>query len=371
MSYFVNTRKRKDGSLHWRVLREEWKDGKKSVHHIPTDQLAQHGLSPEMTVEDAKVRVRQLNAQARQDKQSDEAKAGALRALKQRERVQSAHLPDKWVTAFEEDYLRAEMDIGKNGDAKYKKALSAWFYVQRMIVAVDLPQQHWFQHKRRFYSYLAKQETAPDYAAKVLRILNLWGGFIAMKTGTSYIQVPPPKGTDREMIAEAYEESDKAEKESMPLTPDLLEKARGKMPDDQWRWCFVSLWFGLRPKEVDGLKDTARVEDGDPPVLWVYQTKLTGVRKDEREKPIDCLYPEQLAALEMIELGLKRPWPYTMKQHMGPGLNTYAGRKGFTDLMLAKGHSLEDIATWLGHRTIERTWRSYKARTRRSFRKTG
>jgi hypothetical protein len=29
-----------------------------------------------------------------------------------------------------------------------------------------------------------------------------------------------------------------------------------------------------------------------------------------------------------------------------------AGRKGFTDLMLAKGHSLENISIWMGHSTL-------------------
>jgi hypothetical protein len=38
----------------------------------------------------------------------------------------------------------------------------------------------------------------------------------------------------------------------------------------------------------------------------------------------------------------------------------YGGRKGFTDLMLSKGNTIENISIWMGHSTLDRTWRSYK-----------
>jgi hypothetical protein len=58
----------------------------------------------------------------------------------------------------------------------------------------------------------------------------------------------------------------------------------------------------------------------------------------------------------------------TMRKYFGEGVDLYAGRKGFTDLMLAKGHSLENISVWMGHSTLERTWKSYKNRRRYHFR---
>ena len=38
--------------------------------------------------------------------------------------------------------------------------------------------------------------------------------------------------------------------------------------------------------------------------------------------------------------------------------------KGFVDLMLSKGHELENISVWMGHSTLDRTWKSYKQRTK-------
>jgi hypothetical protein len=40
----------------------------------------------------------------------------------------------------------------------------------------------------------------------------------------------------------------------------------------------------------------------------------------------------------------------------------YGGRKGFVDLMLSKEQTFENISVWMGHSTLDRTWRSYKQR---------
>jgi hypothetical protein len=52
----------------------------------------------------------------------------------------------------------------------------------------------------------------------------------------------------------------------------------------------------------------------------------------------------------------------TMHFHFGKGITLYGGRKGFTDLMLSKNQSLENICVWMGHSTLQRTWTSYKSR---------
>ncbi len=56
----------------------------------------------------------------------------------------------------------------------------------------------------------------------------------------------------------------------------------------------------------------------------------------------------------------KRPLAKTVRKHFGMGHDNYAGRKGFVDLMLSKGQTLENISIWMGHSTLNRTWRSYK-----------
>ena len=98
-------------------------------------------------------------------------------------------------------------------------------------------------------------------------------------------------------------------------------------------------------------------------VLWVYQTKIIALPEVDRWKPIPILYPEQEVALKILEeRGFKRPLVKTIREHFGKEISLYGGRKGFTDLMLSKGNSLESISIWMGHSTIGRTWKSYKNR---------
>lgn len=70
-----------------------------------------------------------------------------------------------------------------------------------------------------------------------------------------------------------------------------------------------------------------------------------------------------IAALKDIEDGvLKKPLVKTLRKTFPDveGIGLYSGRKGFVDLMLKYGQTLENIAAWLGHSSIERTWKHYK-----------
>lgn len=366
MSFHVN--KRRGG---WRLLSSAWTDGKVKYSHVPNDQLLQYNLSPDMPIEDARARVKQLNAQNKLDKEAAQSKAGALSTQKRGQKLNSAHLPTRFVTQFVETYLRAEYDLGPNGPYKYKKATSSWGLVTKLIIAVNLPQQHWHKHRRRFYGELQKRKVSPSYTGKVLRILNLWGTFIAEKTNTSFIPIPPPRGYDREMIADAHFDSDKASKISEPITPELLEAARSRLSEPQYRWLYLSVWLGLRPSEVDNLHTAKITREQGVSVLWLVQTKIGSLKREKRVKPIPLVYKEQKACLKMLAQEIKKPLTKTVKKHVLAGANLYGGRKGFVDLMLGRGQSIEDISTWLGHSRIERTWASYKQKQKVSFRKAG
>lgn len=139
------------------------------------------------------------------------------------------------------------------------------------------------------------------------------------------------------------------------------------MIPEQFNWLFISVWLGLRPLEIDNLKDSKMWEVEELPtgtqVLWVFQTKLVALPPIDRWKPIPLIYDEQKFALKMIESkSFERPLMKTVRRYFGRGISLYGGRKGFTDLMLEKGNSLESISQWMGHSTISRTWRTYKDR---------
>jgi integrase len=73
---------------------------------------------------------------------------------------------------------------------------------------------------------------------------------------------------------------------------------------------------------------------------------------------------EQRRLLTVIEHGeFERPCGKTIKKYFGGDTRAYGGRKGFVDLMLRRGQSIENISQWLGHRSIERTWANYTPST--------
>lgn len=186
--------------------------------------------------------------------------------------------------------------------------------------------------------------------------------------GRPFLSIPRPTGYERRRLIEAYFQINKNKrKDSKPLTPIMLNSTRSQLRTDLYNWIFLSVWFGLRPKEVDNLhdQDLWKIEKlfNGRTVLWVYQTKIVALPPEDRWKPIPILFDEQRFALRILKSGnFKRPISKTMKKYFGKGVDLYGGRKGFTDLMISKGQILENISIWMGHSTLNRTWKNYKSR---------
>ncbi len=372
MGYQVNKRAKKDGTIYWRLIFREIKGNENHDKHIPVSQYTQHGFVPSMSVDEARARAKQLNAQNRLDKQAQKAKLRALERAKADELLKSAHLPAELAREFETDYMRKRFAVGPNTAAKYKKAHTHWQYVKRIIVELNLDPRFWADEAHIFYEYVSRKKCSPAYVSKIPRVLNPWGFFMSRKLDRAFAPIPTPTGYHREMIRYAYLASKKKKMISAPLTPAVLNKAQAKLIPSQLNWLYLSLWFGLRPKEIDSFctKGHFEIENGKSgvPVIWVYQSKLTAVKQERRSKPIPCIFPEQLAGLETIQSGnFHRPLVKTIKKHISEDINLYGGRKGFSDLIRSKGQRLEDIASWMGHATIERTWRSHKDKQKARF----
>lgn len=370
MSFRVNVRTKKSGQVYWRLINETWENNKRKDSHIPSDQLLQWGFTPSMTVEEARARAKALNAQGKLDKQ----KLAALSSMKRREIIDSAYLPITLVQEFEQ-YLQKRMDVGPNGQSKWKKAQYHWAYAQRIVQALEMPPSQWEEEAASVYNCFVKGKTSRFYMSKVLSVLNLWGRFLARKTGQSFIDIPPPNNYYKQLIMDAHADSGKKSKESAPLTPDMLEAARSKLKEEQYNWLYLSIWFGLRTSEVDGLGKAgrSRLDLKDPcghPVLWVYQTKLAGggVAREDRWKAIPCFRPEQLAALELIGKH-KRPLVQTVQRYIAEDVNLHGGRKGFQDLMEGLGREFTEISAWLGHQSLNMTWGPYRNKKQAKFKK--
>lgn len=90
-------------------------------------------------------------------------------------------------------------------------------------------------------------------------------------------------------------------KESEPITPDDLPALKQVLSEAQYNFIFVSVWFGLRPIEIERLYTKAPVQkpinamghrfefEENYPTLIVFQWKLTGVQPDEGWKHIPNL----------------------------------------------------------------------------------
>ena len=154
---------------------------------------------------------------------------------------------------------------------------------------------------------------------------------------------------------------------SDPITPIQLKKAKTKLKTEHYNWLYLSVWLGLRPREVDQLKDERYVRlqpslNGKI-ILWIYQTKLSAIAPQYRWKLIPIIFAKQEIALEIIRSGhFKRPRTKLVRKYFSQHTTLYGGRKGFADLMLAHQQDFIHINQWMGHSSIERTWRNYKSR---------
>lgn len=348
----------------WKLQFVTYAGDKQQIRDIPETEFARLGFKLGMPIKDAQARRDQLNAQGHLNR-VEEKRGEISKRLAHEERTLDAYLDRNDVREFEETVLFASQGMGQ---AKQNKTDSHWRKGRRILIQLKIEPQDWAYHSKRFYDSFGRSKLSPSYSQKVIAILNLWGKFHCRKYGKYFEPLKFPRGYDKERIADAYYDKNEQGRVSDPILPAQLEKHRNSMTPEWFNWFYLSIWFGLRPIEVDALIKPsgprtwhAGVKDGTP-FLSIYQSKLTAVPRDKRTKIIPCIVPEQVRGLKLIDAGeFKRP-SHTrhIKGWFSEHTTLYGGRKGFESLMLSLGQSIEDISNWMGHQSIERTWRSYK-----------
>jgi hypothetical protein len=371
MSFYV---KKSSNGPNWSLWETYFEtQGSKRVRKqrkVPDLALRDLGVSKTLTLEAAKQRVSLLNREKSQEKL---VMVRAARALETKERTKSVYVPTHLAEAFEQ-YLTDNYISLQNSNTKL---LSHWGRTQALINELKLLPHQFFSNKQRIVAYLVNEEYSSDYAKKLIRILNLWGEFVSEQQGQFYRPIAKLKPLDTQRLTDSYTESESYVGESEPLTPALLAKLKGSLKESQWQWLYVALYFGLRPSEIDrrfAKKTHYKVEFNDAikrQVVSFYQPKLVSLPAAKRWKSIPVILPEQAAALKFLEGELKCPLPKTLQSYTGVHLTKYCGRKGFVDLMLAAGQALENISAWMGHSSVDRTWRSYRNKRTVAFTKTG
>lgn len=373
MGYFISGKKRKDGTQAWGLVFRSDADGKRVSKRIRQTDLRQYGLLPSMPIEEARSRCKQLNLETAHLAREESRKLRTLEQAQLTRQMGKRLFPEQLVDEFISERLKPKFFFGgANPQAKYDKALSRWRFCLKMVEAVDKLPKDWAREPREFYKYFTDQQVTAGYAVKCLVILNMWGFFVSEKQGTPFLPVPAPRGYDRQVIEDEADNKEGAAKESLPLTPELLESAKESLKPSFYRWVFVTLWFGLRPQETENEYKvvTQPVKGKKVKILEVYQSKLVGaaVAKAKRWKRIPVLYPEQEQALVYLQEGrIEKPYLKALKKALGQGYLLYAGRKGFTDLMLDRGQQLVNVSRWLGHSSIDQTLKAYKDKERVEF----
>ncbi len=362
-------RVKSDGEVYWQVVFEDRrKDRPESLSRetpIHRNQLRAIGIDPLDDFGTAKAKCQQLNSKARLDKAAERKKVRALKRQSGDALVKSAFLPEQDVREFEERVLFRRL-AGDEESLRYNRLLSHWAYVQRMIADLQIEPKDYADECFVFYRYFERKRTSPAYATKILRILNAWGQFFTKHHGgTGIMEIKMPRGKQRQDIVRAYRKKDTFKGEADPLTPSELKRKEPQLLPHNFQWLYLATWLGLRPEEVDSLRDrgTWRIEKVQGiKVIWVFQSKLVSVDEDKAWKPIPLILPEQLDCIKIIAAGnFRRPLNKVLRKAFPEKrITTYSGRKAFTDLMLSFGQPLEEISIWLGHKSIETTWKHYK-----------
>lgn len=340
--------------------------GVQKVRDVPEEEARGLGFNLEAPIEVARRRRDEINGQLARERRIRFRGAieGQLNAKDAK--LVSHWLPPQLVREFELKVLFETVGRDSGEVFKRNKTASHWRAVRRAICHVDLDPMEWGERSRKYFDYFAMLQMSPAYVSKLIRLLNLWGKFVGKKSFRGYNPIEAPKTYERERLSDAF--FDKAENgfASAPLSPQELDKRRGDLLTEHYNWLYLSVWFGLRPAEIDSLsviegktwKESAK---NGTPVLWVYQSKLKSVPRPQRWKPIPCIFSEQRLGIELVRGGtFQRPLAKTVRAHFGERVTCYGGRKGFVELMMSRGQTLENISAWLGHQELGRTWKSYR-----------
>ncbi len=353
---------RKSSKYPYRLIEQVYTP-KKTEKVIPRESYISFGFNPSMSIEEAKKRASQLNKQNELERKK---MVDAARRIENDKQIDFAYLPKSAVSSFEAQLKKLYSD----NESRLNNIMKQWTIVQKMLSKLALDPVNYGKNQDEFYLYYREKKWGPDYIKKLNWLLNQWGAYYCKKNGQFYDPVKKLTLIQREKINDLREDLPGKKGPADPLKWEKLKAVKSTFANEdlilKWNWMFIALWFGLRPVEMGHIKNGKHFKiendfEHKIKVLQVYQSKLVSKPKAERWKTIPVFFEEQKEALRLIESGdFERPLNKTLKRLIADKIETYSPRKGFTDLMLIKGFSLEDISIFLGHADISMTWKHYK-----------
>ncbi|MBI1859552.1 MAG: hypothetical protein HYR96_01370 [Deltaproteobacteria bacterium] len=269
MGYYIRFLERKTELQPWKLQfitykKTDTRDSKaqrpRKEWDIPQIKWQPLGFHSNMTLEIARARAKQLNAQLELRLQEERRKA-IDEKFASLETETRAVLPEIFKDEFELRFISSRYD-----DPKWqRRMMTSWRATQRMLIEIQLDPMHWFDENTRFYDYFHSHRFSFSYIRKILIFTNMWGQFLSRKLGQSFTKVPQPRGKEKARLLDAYfAKCGGSSNQSDPITPQQLEKARADFKEENYNWLFLSVWLGLRPQEVDQLKqkEMVRIQRG-------------------------------------------------------------------------------------------------------------
>jgi hypothetical protein len=173
MGYFVKYLPSRKSLPQWKVqfvsykkvdIRPETKAQKpKREWDIRRERWQALGFSMLMTIEEARVRAKQLNAQVQIRKQEEQ--------IRKRDETKRLHqirydaiLPSEFVAEFEDRFVRKRDSQTEQGIRRTSRAFVTWRSAQRMIIHVAIDPSEWFFHSDKVYDYFFHQKMPVKYA---------------------------------------------------------------------------------------------------------------------------------------------------------------------------------------------------------------
>lgn len=299
MGYYVRALKHKKSLPNWKLQYVSCKkaDRKasstaknpKTTWDISKDRWRSLGFHSLMPIEDAKTRAKQLNSQLELKRQEEQLRN--IEEEKQSLQLKySSVLPASFVLEFEKVFVNRRILPNRPNKRTKTQRHVEWSTAQKMIVAIGIEPSEWFYSTDLIYDYFYKQALSVNYVKAIIRMANLWGFFISRKLSRPFLPIPNPKGYEKQRLAEAYYNFGKnTTKPAKGLSPEELNAAKNKLSVENYNWLYLSVWLGLRPKEIDSLHDqemwrVSKSKNGIP-VLSIFQTKIITVPHEDRWKP--------------------------------------------------------------------------------------
>lgn len=336
--------------------------GKIKTDGVPKLVWPTLGFRLDMTYEEGKERASRLNHENGLVKKKNDSILVIGRRLEMETVEDSIFTPEVICLEF-------LAFLKKNHLRKSRKKLSHWKKAQEILRQLKILPKEFRSNKNAILDYFEQRHLSLEYTKKIIYMLNLWGEFYSERHGQFYKKIGKISRTDAERINDSYFDSNRYIGPSMPISPNDLIKLKEVLKPKQYKWMCFSVWFGLRPEEINKIK-TARIELlGETQVLVVYQSKLVSLPREDRYKRIPAFLPGQQETLKFIGDELKAPLVKTLRKHLGIKCGQYGGRKDFEDLMETNGQQLLDYSAWMGHTDINMTWQKYRNKKRVHFTK--